>query len=581
MILAEDFYQNESEAKQALNGVYRNINNRYVTGDAIRHVVTDLTRYATWDDGAGLSDYSFGADNTVLGNVWSGYYSVIKDCNVAISSITNNSEQIDNYERYVAQARGVRAYLYFNLVRWWGDVPLVTEPVTSLTENLEIARTPQAEVFEQIIEDFNYCVEYSMSKGETDNGYQWGLMTKGAAKGFLSKVYLWLGSVAQRDGVEVLGSAEYNFEQSMLAAKDVINGAYGSYSLVDYYPDVFSSRTRTETEEELMWAALSMTGDDTGSYTGMMFGIVGTQMVGGSWGNISSSDYHRTLYQTADDVRRLWNCPRVQVNATGKIWGWDYNENLTGGNEELTASKGENNWVTWGVGKYRRIPLESPQTYIYSNFSMNEPILRYADILLTYAEACNEYYGKPDETAFEAVNEVRKRAANYIDGENIHHDTTPRGTLSVRDDMEMWGNGEYGNVATSYTTNTNGDVENIAFQSDGNYTNGSIVIEEANIYTHRGYGSDYDAFRSEILNERAREFVGEGSNDRWCDLVRRGILVTQMKTWLTTANPFIGGSRERNINYDLMTNVSTTHYLLPIPQSELDSNRALTQNPGY
>ena len=83
----------------------------------------------------------------------------------------------------------------------------------------------------------------------------------------------------------------------------------------------------------------------------------------------------------------------------------------------------------------------------------------------------------------------------------------------------------------------------------------------------------------EILNERARELVGE-STDRWCDLVRRGRLVEQMQLW-RVYNPFVSATERGISNPGAPENISTKHYLLPIPQGELDVNRQLTQNPGY
>lgn len=93
-----------------------------------------------------------------------------------------------------------------DLVRWFGDVPLVLTDTKSL-DGLEVTRTPQKEVFRQIIEDFEYCISHTMDKGDTSKGYQYGRLTKDACHGFLAKVYLWLGSVAQRDGKEILGKA--------------------------------------------------------------------------------------------------------------------------------------------------------------------------------------------------------------------------------------------------------------------------------------------------------------------------------------------------------------------------------------
>ena len=123
--------------------------------------------------------------------MWQNHYAVIKDCNSVIDNVTANKEKINNWERYVGQAHGIRAFLYFDLVRWFGDVPLVLTDTKSL-DGLEVTRTPQKEVFRQIIEDFEYCISHTMDKGDTSKGYQYGRLTKDACHGFLAKVYLWL-----------------------------------------------------------------------------------------------------------------------------------------------------------------------------------------------------------------------------------------------------------------------------------------------------------------------------------------------------------------------------------------------------
>lgn len=570
----DQFYRNEGDARQAINGIYGRVKSPDVTSYNTRQIPTDLTKRATWDEGGGLIDYTFGADNSYIEAMWVEHYAVIKDCNSAIDNIMANKDRINNWERYVAQARGVRAYLYFDLVRWFGDVPLIVESEKSLTGDLSVARTDQTLVFQQIIDDFKYCADHSMEKGDTENGYQYGRMTVDAAYGFLAKVYLWLGSVAARDGEEVLGSAEDNFELAMNYAQTVIES--GHYSLVEYYPDVFNAKTMATAMSEILWCTVGVTGDGTGSWTGMMFGITGDANYGASWGNISGTDYHRMMYEPADSVRRLWNCPRVIIQEDGTLWGWDYEKYKVHSSgdpsKDLTKQNEKTNYIPWCIGKFRRYPVENLATYNYTNFGMNEPLLRYADVLLIYAEAYNEVHKGPGEyhssaglslsgngisSAFDAVNLVRKRARYAVSGSDIHSDELPRMMT-------------YENIDKVDTHIRDWKPSSYGLDSQG-----------ADIWSSQGYASDYEAFRAEILNERARELVAE-TTDRWCDLVRRGMLVEVMQKAWRRANPFIGGATERNISaVSAPENVSEKHYLLPIPLRELDVNSKLVQNPGY
>jgi len=568
ILTSENFYNSEQDARQAINGVYRNLSDSKVTGYNIKQIPNDLLKRASWDEASGLSNFTYGADNSYIAGMWQSHYSVIKDCNSVIDNVTANQDKINNWERYVGQARGVRAFLYFDLVRWFGDVPLVLEDTKSLN-NLEVSRAPQSEVFRQIIEDFEYCIEKTMDKNDTENGYQYGRLTKDACRGFLAKVYLWIGSITQRDNKEIYGTASDNFTKAMQYAGEVIRG--GRYKLVDYYPDVFNAKTREKAPDEVLWTVQGLTGDETGTWTGMMFGIRGSQSLGGSWDNISSSDYHRMIYEPTDSVRRLWNCPRMTIQEDGTLWGWDYQIYWdTRADQKLSESTENDNWVQWSIGKFRRFPLADPASYNYTNFGMDEPLLRYADVLLIYAEAYNEVNKGPGtynpssgsdlsgasvQSAYDAVNLVRKRARMVAKG-IMHQDVLPRQLVGdylgqTETHVPDWKPGSYGYIYDGVRT----------------------------VWDYNNYGDNYSAFRNEILNERARELVAE-STDRWCDLVRRGILVQQMQVW-RQYNPFISTS-ERNIpSVAAPENIKARNMLLPIPLSERDVNKNLTQNPGY
>ena len=567
-LTTDNFYNSESDARQAINGVYRRLSDSWVTGYNIKQIPNDLLKRASWDEASGLSNFTYGSENTYIAGMWQNHYAVIKDCNSVIDNVTANKEKINNWERYVGQAHGIRAFLYFDLVRWFGDVPLVLTDTKSL-DGLEVTRTPQKQVFRQIIEDFEYCISHTMDKGDTSKGYQYGRLTKDACHGFLAKVYLWLGSVAQRDGKEISGNAADNFKKSLEHSSAVIQG--GRYKLVDYYPDVFNAKTRDKAPDEVLWCVQGLTGDDTGTWTGMMFGIRGNQNLGGSWDNISSSDYHRMMYEPSDSIRRLWNCPRMTIQDDGTLWGWDYKMYWdTRGDQKLSEATENNNWLQWSIGKFRRYPLADPSSYNYTNFGMDEPLLRYADVLLMYAEAYNEVNHGPGDyrpssgmdmsgisiqSAYDAVNLVRKRSRIANEG-IMHQDVLPR------------------KLITDYATEVD---ECVPDWKPGAY--GYIYDGVRTAWEYNRYGDDYTAFRTEILNERARELVAE-STDRWCDLVRRGILVKQMQAW-RQYNPFISNTEREITTPGAPENIQSRNMLLPVPLSEIDVNKNLTQNPGY
>ena len=255
----------------------------------------------------------------------------------------------------------------------------------------------------------------------------------------------------------------------------------------------------------------------------------------------------------------------------GTLWGWDYKMYWdTRGDQKLSEATENNNWLQWSIGKFRRYPLADPSSYNYTNFGMDEPLLRYADVLLMYAEAYNEVNHGPGDyrpssgmdmsgisiqSAYDAVNLVRKRSRIANEG-IMHQDVLPR------------------KLITDYATEVD---ECVPDWKPGAY--GYIYDGVRTAWEYNRYGDDYTAFRTEILNERARELVAE-STDRWCDLVRRGILVKQMQAW-RQYNPFISNTEREITTPGAPENIQSRNMLLPVPLSEIDVNKNLTQNPGY
>lgn len=558
------YYNNDAEAQIGVNAIYSTLKNNFVTGYDIKYVPTDLIKKPSWSMEEGLGDYTFSSNNSRLQKMWKNHYLAIKDCNATIDAIDAKRDLIPSADRFIAEAQGVRAFLYFDLVRWYGDVPLILHPASSpSSEELNVARAEKAVIFKQILDDLAFAAENAPNKNE-DNGYQYGRFSKDAAWALLAKVHLYIASITQRDNTVIIDDAATNFTKAIEAAKKVIDN--GNYKLTSYYPDVFDYQTETKAHEEVIFASTRLTGDETGGWTGMIFGITGDINNGGAWGMASSTDFHRSIYSDSDSIRRLWNCPRVSVKSDGSLKGWDYPQYY----QDLDPAKEKTDGMVFSIGKFRRYPVADPASYNYQNFGMDEPLIRFSDVLLIYAEAYNEIHNGPGaytpssgltldgsniNSAYDAVNVVRKRARIANIGP-VHEDILPR----------------------NYNYDEQDNVDNcVPDWKPGFY---GIYSSGVDNYTYRSYSSDYNAFREEILWERAREFVAE-TTDRWCDLTRRGMLVEKLRDVRTTVVPYLGKAERGLSAPSYPENVTVTHQLLPIPLSEIDSNNKLTQNPGY
>lgn len=499
----ENYYRTADQAESAVVGAYNALQRSGVFGSNQYFLTTDLVRTASWNTLGGIGTYTFSADNVqVVLPLWKDHFQGINEANAAITHIPDVDMDLDRKNELIAEARFLRALMYFNLVRYFGDVPYFDTETNSL-ENLKVSRDPASIVYEKIIADLEFAIEHLDTKAEIT---QPGRATVGAAKTALAKVYLTKGSMAKRDSN---GDGKADFQMAAKLAGEVI--ASGEYQLVDYFPDIFINENKNNSEI-IFDVQFKSGGIDEGSWVGAHMGLQGPPDKGGSWGNIHATTYFHTMYDSTDVVRQEWTTPHVQV--------------LGNGNLRLDLPW----WQVWKIGKFRRYPVRKSD-YNFRDADTNWPVFRYAEVLLIYAEALNEANNGPSEEVFDALNQLRARARNVNgDGtrEYLHQDVLPR---------------------------------------DLTYDPSILPDISAADYP------DYTSMKEYIMFERARELGGEAK--RWFDLVRWGNLVERIQAPLNISPAEIGGW---NVT---AANVDEHHELLPIPNTELQSNPNLVQNPGY
>ena len=125
-----------------------------------------------------------GAVNNELRSIFRWNYAGITRCNF----ITENKDKIDfdGKNVIIAQARFLRAYYYFELIKFFGDVPLIIDQRLGVEQVTELPRTPKADVYAQIESDLSYAVDNLELTTTTK-----GKATKGAAQSLLGKAYLY------------------------------------------------------------------------------------------------------------------------------------------------------------------------------------------------------------------------------------------------------------------------------------------------------------------------------------------------------------------------------------------------------
>lgn len=358
--------------------------NFYTTAGQIEAVFA-ATMNKTWDEWANVG-YSYGwqyfkHDDQITGgdlnipsnharDVWYGHYYGVVNLNGAIRALKAGKVQgisATELDQLMGQAKFLRAWSYFMLVRLWGDLPLYTDLIADPAIN-PIARTPVAGVYELIVADF---VEAAAKLPVAWPADKKGRPTVNAANGLLAKAYLTMATAP-------LNSIQ-NYAKAAEAAKKVIDG--GRHSLSPNIDDVFKSANKYSSE--MIW----------------------------SW---------NSTYNDLSTNPQIW--------APGELKGWS--DFLVDPRFEqlwpdqprkaaflLTdlAGKHYTTWASKRPANRKWLPPNIPQSD-YDSYapSVNCPIIRYADVLLIYAEAANMANGSPTQAACDAINQVINRANGNV-----------------------------------------------------------------------------------------------------------------------------------------------------------------------
>lgn len=345
--------------------------------DGVPFLTGNADRRALWS-------YTFSTNNNWSSSPWTWCYIAIQRCNVAIERIPGIGMDDNLIKRYVAEAKFIRAMMYFNLVRFYGGVSLVTkETLSTSQEEINVPRSSLDEVYTLIENDLK---DIENTLPTTYTGIDKGRVTKGAAKGLLAKVYL------TRAGNNA--SSPY-WAQAAAKAKEVID--LNVYDLWANFKDVFEKVNRGGKESvfEIMFST-----DVSGNFHSSYWTPRGDPRVPfNGFGTIRPTKSLYDLFAPAD-ARRNVTFLHSYVNSN------------TGATVNLTI---DNPNAALAISFDKLTDLASK---VYGGGGKSFPYMRFSEILLVYAEALNESNGSPTSDAYNAVNRIRQRAglANLISG---------------------------------------------------------------------------------------------------------------------------------------------------------------------
>lgn len=374
----ENYFTKPEHARSSVNSIYASLREPMSSGFgggawtmtefATGQAATDLGQAV---DSYFVKDLQNTADNNYGLSYWQNYFKGIANANLSIAKIPTITMDAAEAKRLIGEAHFLRAWYYFNLVQLFGNIPLVTEPVDLKSEQLRPNQAPAGEVYNLIVADL---------KTAEAAGLPWvdltGKASMGAAKSLLAKVYLTMAGYPLQKG------AEY-YDLAAKKAEEVLDSK--QFRLFDTYADLHNPAKKNVDENIFMI-----------QYK--------TQIVPGNWQeliipynkNISAySAETGGIYATAAFVKSY-----EPADLRAKEGQFFFTKFTNQDNRNLVVDLG-------GYFLYKLFDVTAHTST--ANSDLNWSLIRYAEVLLLYAEASNEVAG-PGAKAYDALNLIRRRA---------------------------------------------------------------------------------------------------------------------------------------------------------------------------
>ncbi len=359
-----NFYKTQEDMTNAVWGVYDILQrdgiygfSMMVAGENRSDNVTNTLKGQSYSD---FDDFVISTNNSIINNLWNTHYAGIYRANVVLGRIDNVPMDEALKNRYVAEVKFLRGLMYFNLVRIFGDVPLaITEPV-SIEEGYGHGRVPTTQVYQQILQDLSEAAQVlPVSYGGNDIGRA----TMGAALALLGKVYLTI----------------QDFQSASTTLKKVID--LGVYELLPDYAALWDPANANHAES-----------------------IFEIQYKKGGLGEGSRYPNDAAPRQSAAAVVEIGGGQGIYIPESNMIDTYETGDPR----KETSLAEG----YTSEAGDYVPDPyilklIEQP--FQVHDSDINWTVLRYADVLLMYAEALNELSYEANGEAFTYLNMVRAR----------------------------------------------------------------------------------------------------------------------------------------------------------------------------
>ncbi|PCH73448.1 MAG: RagB/SusD family nutrient uptake outer membrane protein [Flavobacteriaceae bacterium] len=520
----DDFYSTQTEADIALAGIYSTFASDAVYGQGLSIIMesgTDEGYYnRRYNENWTVGLYRHTSSDRYVANLWAKLYSGINLSNMFIEKLQKDAFEQEDYDRLIGEARFLRAHAYSLLVAWYGDVPMPLTSTLDQTAN-NLAVTLIADVYVQILSDFTFASEHLLAAN--DPAYIPGRANKMAAHGLMARAYLKMAGAPMK-ATENYALAQAQCEIIIQDGYHKLNTSNDQGYRAHFLNYIQSTYDTQESIFEISFAYLREMGINADGRIGGINGVAfnyggGADGYPGAYALENVSPLLKNIYNV-DDQRKDWNIAGYQYTNKGDIIA--VTDPLSG---------------QYCPGKFRR--------WEPSNWD---------DLNIKAAPGVTEAY-----TLLEAVSSPSK---------NFTSINFP--VLRYSDVLLM---------AAEAINYNEGPASAIPYLNMVRNRAGLENIEVTNPDVKKGK----DAFFSELVDERAREFCFEGLRKQ--DLIRWGLLGKKLKlqNLMIEGEPTFKNTNENHKAYLRAGNFynAAKHNSLPYPLQEVSLNNSLEQKAGW
>jgi tetratricopeptide (TPR) repeat protein len=275
-VTSGNFYKTESDIEQAVIACYDALQAKGQYGQNFLYLMevnSDNAKTSSITNSGGIyGDFDLfrvTANNAVLDQTWAACYLGIQRCNIVLNRIGAIAMADSTKNARIGEAKFIRALTYFNMVRIWGAVPLVTKETTNPFNEFDHGRDDVSVVYSQIIKDLTEAAA-ALPTEQLNNNV--GRVTKGAAQALLGKVYL----------------TQKNYSAAVTVLQTVVNSA--SYQLLSVYADIFKT-TNKNNKESIFEVQFKKGSNGEGSAFANLFAQVNDGRKAATVGTVNGKNY--------------------------------------------------------------------------------------------------------------------------------------------------------------------------------------------------------------------------------------------------------------------------------------------------